>query len=515
MALDITTLAIVLFICNILQIAALFVQMKLATRYSGAGWWTLGVGLLALGFLALNLRRVPGFIAIGVFSNNLLFVSGQILLYVGVLRFLERREHSRLLVILMAAYAVVDLFFVFIFDNIVWRGSILYLTLAGFSFLTAWSLGKYRPRSMIASSNFLAVAFILHGLVFVIGFVLGIVSPPASNSPTANNPAQVLGIMDGLIATTLWTFGFILMVNQRLHADERQTREELELIFHASPDAVLLTSREDGCLVEVNDGFTTLSGYSRQEALGKYMLDDLRFWKSSADRQRMLDELDRKGACKNLEFEFRRKDGSELTAILSARLIVVRGKDHILGVIHDVTERKMFETRLQKQASTDVLTGAANRRFFMEAASFEVQQAHHLERALSVALIDLDHFKQVNDTFGHKEGDRVLAGFTQLCLQNIREGDILARFGGDEFALMLPNSGAEKAVAIAERIRQALAISDLTRENAPYTVTISVGIAEIRGKADTLDEILGRADQALYRMKESGRNRVGIYEEAG
>jgi diguanylate cyclase (GGDEF)-like protein/PAS domain S-box-containing protein len=350
--------------------------------------------------------------------------------------------------------------------------------------------------------------------VFVIGFTLGLLAPPATNSPTASNPAQVLGILDGLIATTLWTFGFVLMVTQRLNVAERQTRKEFELIFYASPDAVILSRMEDGYLVEVNDGFATLSGFSREEALGNYSMEGLHFWKSQADRQRMLDELSLNGTCKDLEFEFRRKDGSGLTAVLSARLVMVRGQPHILSVVHDVTERKLLEIRLQKQASTDVLTGAANRRFFIESAGYELQQAQHLNQPLSVALIDLDHFKQVNDNFGHTEGDHVLVEFTRLCEQNIRDGDILARFGGDEFALLLPNSDVTQAVAVAERIQLALVTPVLTTGNVPLEVTISVGIAEVRSKPETLDEILARADQALYRVKASGRNRIEIYQEA-
>jgi PAS domain S-box-containing protein len=183
--------------------------------------------------------------------------------------------------------------------------------------------------------------------MFVTGFALGLIAPPATNSPTGNNLGQVLGILDGLIATTLWTFGFILMVNQHLNAEEREAREDLELIFQASPDAVILSCKDDGKLVKVNPGFTTLSGFSPQEALGQSSLADLHFWKSPADRQRLVDELARRGSCKDLEFEFLRKDGGALTAILSARVIRVRGKDHILSVIHDITERKKAEAQIR------------------------------------------------------------------------------------------------------------------------------------------------------------------------
>ena len=391
---DLTTLAVVLFISNVLQIGVLVAQMKLAARYMGTGWWTLGICFVALGFLAMFVRTVPGLSALGVFANNMFFVSAHLLLYVGVLRFFDRRERRQALVLFLAAYAAVDFFLVFIYDHLIWRGSILYLVIATLSFVTAWTLLKYRPRSLQFSANFVAAAFILHGSMFMAGFVLGLVAPPATNSPTGSNLGQVLGILDGLIVTTLWTFGFVLMVNQRLNVDEREAREELELVFQASPDALILTRREDGYLVEVNEGFTALSGFTREEALGKSVTVDLHLWKSPADRQRMLDELGRNGTCTDLEFEFCRKDGSGLVASLSAKVLRVRGEDHILVVIHDINERKKAEAQirtLNAQLEERVMTRtadleAANRLLIQ--AKLQAETANH---AKSIFLANMSH----------------------------------------------------------------------------------------------------------------------------
>jgi diguanylate cyclase (GGDEF)-like protein len=428
MTIDFTTLAIALSISNILQVAALFAQTRIVHQYSGGGWWTAGIACTALGFFAMFLRVVPQLTLVGVFANNLLFVAGQMLLYVGVLRFFGRREKRRALALFFGLYTLYDFFFVFIYDHLIWRGSVLYLTIAVFSLVTAIALLKYHRRAISMTVYFLTAAFIFHGLVFFAGFVMGLVIPPNSNSSLAANPAQALGLLDGLTSTTLWTFGFILMVNQRL------------------------------------------------------------------------------------------------------------GKE------------------LEDQASTDILTGLKNRRFFMTAAQAEAKRAVRYQVPLALALIDLDNFKTINDTYGHPAGDEALVIFAERCRGAIREVDLLARFGGDEFALLMPQTGLEEAHAALERIRQAVIHTPFVLAGTPVPVTLSIGIAAgitnrithgianggiangvahsiangaansaaNRGAAPhpddlavdpgdpvlSIEDLFARTDQALYHAKAAGRNRI-------
>ena len=504
MDLDFKSLAITMFITNILQVASLFAQSKMVRKYRGADWWTLGISVIALGFLAMFLRSVPGLTSAGVFANNIFFVTGHMLLYIGVLRFYERREPRRALLGAMAVYTLIDIYFVFIYDHLIWRGSVLYLMIIGLSLLTAWTLLKYKPSSFTASVHFLFTTFFLHGLVFLVGFFLAFIAPPSSNSPTGANPGQLLGLLDGIIVSNLWTFGFILMVNQRLNVENREASHELELIFNATPDAVLVTRLNDGEVVDMNEGFTSITGYTRSDAVGTSVVD-LRIWKNLADREKVLTALNEHGVCTDQEFEFVRKDGSQLTGVLSSRLILLRGSPHALSVIHDMTERKLLEKQLEEQATTDELTGVSNRRRFLEIADNEIKRALRLTYPLSVVLIDLDFFKQVNDTHGHQVGDQVLMHLAQVCRQNIREIDLIARIGGDEFAMLLPFTNCQQASEVIERVRAALAASDLK-----VPVTITAGIACLARGIDTLDGLLGRADQALYRAKKAGRNRTEV-----
>ena len=164
---------------------------------------------------------------------------------------------------------------------------------------------------------------------------------------------------------------------------------------------------------------------------------------------------------------------------------------------------------LEKLALTDPLTGLANRRAFQEALEAELARVARHGRPAAVLLLDLDHFKAVNDTWGHAVGDEVLAGFAQILRRGCRRGDLAARIGGEEFALLLPATGLAPALAVGERIRRATEWRPLGR-SAQVPVTVSVGVASTEGlpaPPDTL-ELVPRADAALYRAKGEGRNRV-------
>lgn len=168
-------------------------------------------------------------------------------------------------------------------------------------------------------------------------------------------------------------------------------------------------------------------------------------------------------------------------------------------------ERSDEET--SRLATTDPLTGVFNRRTFIELAEQELARARRAGSSLAVMMLDLDHFKRVNDTYGHLTGDEVLVAFTRLIRDCVRRGDLVVRYGGEEFCVLLPGTTLSAATALAERIRARCAAHALTA-NA-FKVTVSIGLTAYAGATDaTLGGLLARADEALYRAKEEGRNRV-------
>ena len=186
------------------------------------------------------------------------------------------------------------------------------------------------------------------------------------------------------------------------------------------------------------------------------------------------------------------------------------GHVETLGVTRDITERKHLQEKLLQQATTDELTGIFNRRQFVVMALNELRRATRFKTPVALALLDIDYFKNINDTYGHAAGDAVLQTFTQICKANLREVDVFARFGGDEFALLLPATEHQQAYAVLERIRSVIAAHLFTIQDRTIACTISAGITGTIDEPADLDELLGHADQALYHAKKEGRNRVAV-----
>jgi len=221
-------------------------------------------------------------------------------------------------------------------------------------------------------------------------------------------------------------------------------------------------------------------------------------------------------------------------AVLAAPLVAGR---HLMGVISvgdadpdrrfttsDVYLLNMFAQQaaiaienarlfreLQELAVTDALTGLNNRRHFFEIAEREIDRSIRYKRFLAVLMLDIDHYKEVNDTYGHITGDQVLRVLADRCKEKLRASDVVGRFGGDEFAVLLPETGHAGATMVAEKLRESIADSAITTDQTLITITISVGVAYLDATCASLDQLLERADQALYSAKQTGRNRVCIW----
>jgi diguanylate cyclase (GGDEF)-like protein/PAS domain S-box-containing protein len=209
---------------------------------------------------------------------------------------------------------------------------------------------------------------------------------------------------------------------------------------------------------------------------------------------------------------FVRPDGSALGVDLLCTPI--RQGDEVSGAVvtfNDATERRRFEDQLSHLAHHDALTGLFNRRRFEEELSKQVAYSDRYGVPLSVLLIDLDKFKAINDTHGHRAGDEVICSAAGALRGRLRVNDVIARLGGDEFAVLLPSTGGAEAVYVAEQLRAAIA-GERHGESAGLEVTASIGVATAERGQTTADDLLADADIAMYEAKDAGRDRVARFD---
>ncbi|MEQ4539903.1 MAG: diguanylate cyclase [Billgrantia sp.] len=280
---------------------------------------------------------------------------------------------------------------------------------------------------------------------------------------------------------------------------------QLYIAVEQSPAATAITDTE-GRIEYVNRRFLEVTGYSREELIGKTPAM-IQSGMTPDHVYRELWQTLRSGRVWRGELQNRKKSGElywEAETITPVRDDSGRIR-HFIAVFHNIAERKRLEEELEQQATRDHLTGTQNRRAFDVAMRKAVRQAERSDNTFSLLLFDIDHFKSINDQHGHDTGDIILKRLATLVGQTLRSTDLLARWGGEEFAILLQDTTAQGASIFAERLRQQVAETRLHG----LAVTISLGIAEYR-RGDDPEAILTRADSALYRAKRSGRNRVGI-----
>ncbi|MFP4183002.1 MAG: diguanylate cyclase [Halorhodospira sp.] len=281
---------------------------------------------------------------------------------------------------------------------------------------------------------------------------------------------------------------------------ESRQNESFRKITETMDQPLLVVNQSDHRVLHVNQSTSRTLGMATEDLLGHTFDEFLEDWTDTD----ALTELHR------AETRVRRPDGSVFWAQISATPAYFQGEDAWVVSIIDINSRKAREEALSLKANYDALTGAYSRGYFTERLQAAFAHARKHQRQLAVLAMDLDHFKNINDTYGHAVGDAVLQGAVRAARQVLRESDIMGRIGGEEFALVCEVKDRSQAVEIAERIRQSIETSavDIGTE-APIHVTASLGVAVLSSTDQGPEDLQGRADVALYSAKGAGRNQVG------
>ncbi len=285
-------------------------------------------------------------------------------------------------------------------------------------------------------------------------------------------------------------------------------QQTLQTLLRAVPAPLVIVDRKNGVLLDANDAARTFFGPAASQGS-----QAIQSFFDRKDLVRLTGQLRSQGRVSDFETRLRRPDGTARDVLLAATPIVFDNIGAVLTIVVDITGRKEMEAHLQRLASTDPLTGLANRGRFFAVATEAIRRTRRDGRPLAVVMLDLDHFKTVNDTHGHDAGDAFLQALAGLCRDLLRGQDLAARLGGEEFALLLPETDQVGALALADRLRQATASRQLA--GLDHTITLSAGVSTVRPGEQTIDAALSRADRALYAAKRAGRNRVAAHEDNG
>lgn len=299
-----------------------------------------------------------------------------------------------------------------------------------------------------------------------------------------------------------------LTERRKIENDLKEKNEILNTITVYAGDAIIMID-DNGKVTFWNPAAERILGYSRDEIIGKelhaFMIQDEQLYKAYREAFERF-RLNGKGSIvgKTVEMKTRHKHGHEIDVEVSLSVVKVNDSWHAIGIIRDISERKKFEELLYSQSVTDPLTNIYNRRFFMEILEQEAERTKRNKKPFSLIMFDLDHFKNVNDHFGHAAGDMVLKKVAETVKGRIRKTDYFARWGGEEFIILLPETSLNNAVNLAEELRRQISTMEL---EGIESVTASFGVTEYKDN-DTIDTVLLRVDNMLYEAKNNGRNCV-------
>lgn len=290
-------------------------------------------------------------------------------------------------------------------------------------------------------------------------------------------------------------------VKERLEKSEQNFRR----LFESMTDVYYRTDHL-GVVQMVGPGVQGVLGYRPEEIIGRTAEA---YYPNPEDRDALKKAIQQHGKVVDFPGQMVRKDGKIIDISISSHLLFDEDNNFvgIEGIYRDITERAMLERKLRRLATSDALTGAANRRAFFEQAEAAFHACQAGGASLGLLMLDIDNFKGINDSYGHTIGDTVLVGFTETINDSLRHGDSLARLGGEEFCIILRDVDRQQMIDISNRLlEQVRGLAFSGSDTTDFGITVSIGGAIFSNGDTAVEHLLDRADKALYRAKQDGRN---------
>lgn len=506
MIFDVETLVITKSVINLFCLVIIWVSVKLNENIRGSKLWVMGNACNCSGILLLFIRKVISNQFISLIIGSELTVLGTLFIYIGIMRFLERKINYKIIASSYVAFTILNIYFTYTKDNSIFSTSIFLFYLAVYLIIASVILLKNKDYSIKKATNFLGAVILSEGFIFLVIGITKILSTFSSKSFEPSSLRVIIHFMFFMWSLFI-TFGLILMVNLKLNSEIKIANKTLQLIFDTTPDAFFITSLQSGTIEKANDIFYMLTGFSKEEVIGKTAIS-LGLWDNPKERQRFIKELKENSQLDNFEMDIRKKGNTIITVLISAKVMNINGEAYVINVARDISERKKAEELLKSSEKRyrdlaedikylsyhDQLTGLYNRRFYEE----ELKRLD-TERNLPLTLImaDVNGLKLTNDAFGHLAGDKLIKEIAEIFKKNFRQDEIIARIGGDEFIILLPQIDTNEAQEIMSRVNESFRNKQLDN----MILSVSFGLATKYEVNKEITEVYIEAEDQMYRTK--------------
>ena len=499
--------------CLILAVAISATALWFTTRPIPAPlFWMIGAWSLVLGVLMFSGFVVTRSPVLNVIGNALQLV-GEGVLVLGVFRFIGRPVPFWIIPVSVLIVSGVNIHY-WVYEGNSDLLMTVYSVVAGLLPLHAVYLLLLIKDEPAIRSGRLLVGVCL-GLYSIVTFARAYYAWDAfASGQSYTQPYEsfsyLLPYNFGIPAMVMAFIGMTLMTMQRILSTSNNNAEKaennaqrFERLLHISSAGIAVISA--GRINDSNEQLEALLGVTRSELLQ----NEFNLYFKRAAREELNAAIARANG-ELIDIDVKRPDGSILNAELRVLPLIDQSGDFIVE-LRDISHRRTLEDELKRLATVDPLTGVFNRRSFDGLFSRALQLARRQQSPMCLAIIDLDHFKEINDRYGHQAGDVALQQFSKFCGLEARGTDVFARIGGEEFALLMPDTDLAGALIILRRLLDGVAREPIVGAGQRFSIGASAGVAQFE-LDDSSSSLMRRADRALYQSKEDGRNRITVAE---